>query len=70
MASNEIPTIGHWIDGAVVESGSGKSSPVFNPATGEQIASLGLADQAEIDRAVASAQAGFQVWSKLSIAKR
>jgi malonate-semialdehyde dehydrogenase (acetylating)/methylmalonate-semialdehyde dehydrogenase len=70
MASNEIPTIGHWFDGQVVESTSGNTSAVFNPATGEQVASLGLADQGEIDRAVASAQAGFEVWSKLSIAKR
>jgi malonate-semialdehyde dehydrogenase (acetylating)/methylmalonate-semialdehyde dehydrogenase len=70
MGQAEIRTIGHWIDGGVVESASGNTSPVFNPATGEQIGSLGLADQGEIDRAVASAQAGFQVWSKLSIAKR
>ena len=30
-----MKTISHWIDGRVVESNSGNTSPVFDPATGE-----------------------------------
>ena len=35
--------IHHWIDGKVVESTSGRTSPVFNPATGEQSGEFALA---------------------------
>ena len=37
---------------------SGRFSPVFNPATGEQTAELGLSSAAEVDRAVAGGQGG------------
>src|SRR6185437_13458051 len=69
-AEESIPHIGHWIDGAVVPSTSGRTAPVFNPATGEVSGRVALADQAEIDAALASAGRGFQVWSGYSIAKR
>ena len=35
--------ISHWIDGKVVECTSGRSAVVYNPATGEQSASVDLA---------------------------
>ncbi len=68
--STSTPTIAHWIDGAERLSSSGRTSPVFNPATGAVTGQLGLADQAEIDAAIASAERGFAVWSGYSIAKR
>ena len=70
MSSENTTVIPHWIDGARVDSTSGNTAPVYNPATGEEIARVGLASQEEIDRAVASAQQGFETWSKLSIARR
>ncbi|MRX43420.1 aldehyde dehydrogenase family protein, partial [Agromyces kandeliae] len=69
-ATTELPQIGHWIDGAPSVSTSGRTAPVFNPATGAVRAEVALADQAEIDAAIASAQRGFEVWSGYSIAKR
>lgn len=66
----EKPVIGHWIDGALRASTSGRTAPVYNPATGAVQAEVALADQAEIDAAIASAVAGFKVWSGYSIAKR
>ena len=63
-------TIGHWIDGATRPSRSGRTAPVFNPATGAVSAEVALADQTEIDAAIASAQAGFDTWRQISIAKR
>jgi malonate-semialdehyde dehydrogenase (acetylating)/methylmalonate-semialdehyde dehydrogenase len=66
----DVPVIGHWVDGALRASGSGRTAPVYNPATGAVRAQVALADQAEIDAAIASAQAGFEVWSGFSIAKR
>lgn len=65
-----VRTITHWIDGANHTSASGRTAPVYNPATGAVQAQVALADEAEIATAIASAQAGFQKWSKFSIAKR
>ncbi|GAB6859739.1 CoA-acylating methylmalonate-semialdehyde dehydrogenase [Microbacterium xylanilyticum] len=65
-----VPVLGHWIGGAAVASSSGRTAPVFNPATGAVQAQVALADDAEIAAAIASAKAGFQVWSGYSIAKR
>ena len=62
--------ISHWIDGELVESTSGNTAPVHNPATGEVIAEVALASEEEIARAIASAQRGFETWSAMSMARR
>ncbi len=63
-------TIGHLIDGKRVDGTSGRSSAVFNPATGDQTSELALASLDEVDIAVASAKAAFETWSKVSVARR
>lgn len=68
--SSTTATINHWIDGAVHESSSGRTAPVHNPATGEVSGHVALADQKEIDAAIASASRGAEHWRGLSIAKR
>jgi malonate-semialdehyde dehydrogenase (acetylating)/methylmalonate-semialdehyde dehydrogenase len=62
--------ITHWIHGKPVESSGERTQPVFNPATGEEIASLGLGTAADVDRAVASAAEAFEVWSRYPLGKR
>ena len=62
--------IHHLIDGQMVESTSGRTSPVFNPATGQQTGELALASVDEVDAAVASAQRAFEEWRSFSIARR
>ena len=62
--------IHHLIDGQMVEGSSGRTSPVFNPATGQQTGELALASVAEVDAAVASAQRAFDEWRSFSIARR
>src|SRR5688572_1120065 len=62
--------ISHWIDGAERPSSSGRTAPVYNPATGAVQAQVALADETEIDEAIASAQRGYELWSRYSIAKR
>lgn len=62
--------IDHWINGALVPSTSGRTSPVYNPATGKQQASVGLASVAEVDAAVASAKEAFTSWRLASLSKR
>ncbi len=49
---------------------SGRTSPVYNPATGEQTGELDLADVGEVDAIVASARKAFEEWKNLSVAKR
>ncbi len=70
LPATSVREISHWIDGAERPSSSGRTAPVFNPATGAVKARVALADQSEIDAAIASAQRGFEVWSGFSIAKR
>ncbi len=63
-------TIDHWINGALAPSASGRSGPVYNPATGEQQATVGLASAAEVDAAVAAACAAFPMWRATSLSRR
>ena len=65
-----MKTISHWIDGRIVESTSGNTSPVYDPATGSQTAEVGLASVAELDAAVAAAKAAFPAWRSSSLSKR
>ena len=65
-----LRTIDHWINGALVPSASGRTSPVYNPATGEVQAEVGLASIAEVDQAVANAKETFATWRLTSLSKR
>ena len=67
---NSLRTIDHWINGALVPSASGRTSPVYNPATGEVQAEVGLASIAEVDLAVANAKETFATWRHTSLSKR
>jgi malonate-semialdehyde dehydrogenase (acetylating) / methylmalonate-semialdehyde dehydrogenase len=67
---SKLPTITHWIAGASYASSSGRTAPVYNPALGKQTKQLALADQSDIEAAVAAASAAFTSWSELSIARR
>ena len=58
-----METVQHYINGKKVEGGSGRFSPVYNPATGEQQGQVPLANAAEIDRAVATAHEAFPAWA-------
>jgi malonate-semialdehyde dehydrogenase (acetylating)/methylmalonate-semialdehyde dehydrogenase len=68
--ASALRVIPHWFDGAEAPSSSGRTSPVYNPATGAISAQVALADEAEIARAVTSAQRGFTAWSEYSVARR
>src|SRR3954451_1123289 len=65
-----VNRISHWIDGAVVAGTSGRTSPVFNPATGLQTGEVELASSAEVATAVASAKAAAQEWRSSSLSRR
>ena len=74
-AVEQLPHTGYpntllFIDGQWVPSVSGRTLPVENPATGRQMASLARAERADLDKALAAAQRGFQVWRKVSAYER
>lgn len=60
----------HWIDGKSVTGESDRTSPVYDPATGEQTGVVHLADVADVDCAVASAAAAFPAWRATSLSRR
>lgn len=53
---------GHFIDGRQVEAAAGARMQSYDPATGKVFAEFAAGDAADIERAVAAAQAGFRRW--------
>ena len=62
--------VNHWIDNKIVESKSGRTAPVYDPALGVETKRVALANGAEISAAIASAKKAFPSWSQTSLAKR
>ena len=67
---SNLPVVGHWIDNAEVASNSGRVADVYDPALGVVTKHVALANQSEIERAIASASKAFPAWRDLSLAKR
>ncbi len=62
--------IPHYIGGRVVTGRSGRSGPVYNPATGQKTHEVDFASPGEVQAAVASAQAAFPAWRATSLSRR
>ena len=56
---------GEWQDAA-----DGRTLPVFNPATGAEIGRVAHAGIADLDRALAAAQKGFEAWRDVPAIER
>ncbi len=65
-----VTQIGHWIGGEIVLGRSGRSGPVYEPATGRQSAEVAFASPEEVDAAVAAAKEAFPAWRALSLSRR
>ncbi len=55
--------VAHFIAGRSVAGTGTRSQPVFNPATGQVARQVTLGEAADVDAAVAAAQAAFPKWS-------
>jgi malonate-semialdehyde dehydrogenase (acetylating)/methylmalonate-semialdehyde dehydrogenase len=62
--------VNHWINGRRVAGTSGRSGPVYNPATGELAREVYFASVEEVDAAVAAAKAAFPAWRATSLSRR
>src|SRR5437588_5430031 len=65
-----IRRITHWIGGRAVPGESGRSGPVYNPATGRQTGAVDFASAEEVDRTVQTAKEAFPAWRALSLSRR
>ena len=66
----DVKRISHWIGGRIVAGTSGRSGPVYNPATGGQTGAVDFATVEEVDRAVQAAKEAFHAWRAMSLSKR
>ncbi|HEY7589539.1 MAG TPA: CoA-acylating methylmalonate-semialdehyde dehydrogenase [Candidatus Limnocylindrales bacterium] len=62
--------VNHWIGGRLVAGQSGRSGPVYNPATGALARQVDFASREEVDAAVRAAKAAFPGWRATSLSKR
>ena len=58
------PSLHMIIAGERISGGGRRTHAVVNPATGETIGELPLAEPADLDRALEAAQRGFRLWRK------
>ncbi|WP_349740892.1 CoA-acylating methylmalonate-semialdehyde dehydrogenase [Roseateles cavernae] len=63
VAFSSSKDITHYIGGAAAEATAGRNQPVYNPATGAVARQLQLGSAADVDKAVAVAQAAFPAWA-------
>jgi len=66
---NTPTLIQHLINGQTT-SGGQRTQPVYNPATGQAIATLQLADKLTVEQAIASAHAAYPAWRATPPLKR
>ena len=60
------PNVQLFINGQWCAALSGRTIPVVNPATHQTIGTVAFAEQADLDRALEAAEAGFKVWRQVS----
>ena len=64
------PIVVHWIADKHVASNSGRTAPVYDPALGVVTKQVALANEDEINAAVAAASGAFATWKDVPQAKR
>jgi malonate-semialdehyde dehydrogenase (acetylating) / methylmalonate-semialdehyde dehydrogenase len=63
-------TLEHYIGGKRVAGNSGRTSPVYHPASGAIDMNVPLASAEEVGKAVAAAKAAFPAWAETSALRR
>ncbi|HCA84265.1 MAG TPA: gamma-aminobutyraldehyde dehydrogenase [Streptomyces sp.] len=63
--TTELRRLRNYIDGAFRDAADGRTTEVINPATGEAYATAPLSAAADVDAAMAAAEAAFPAWRDL-----
>jgi malonate-semialdehyde dehydrogenase (acetylating)/methylmalonate-semialdehyde dehydrogenase len=66
----ELEHVNHWIAGKLVPGTSGRSGPVYNPATGKVARQVDFASVEEVDAAARAAREAFKGWRATSLSRR
>ena len=66
---NDTYTVSHFINGKTSVSGD-RQLPIYNPAKGEVIAQVCVANKTVVDEAVAAAKNAFKTWSQTTASQR
>ena len=67
---SKVETVSFFIDGAWEKPEGRATQPVTNPASGEVLAEVPFANEADVDRAVRSAHAAFLKWRAVPVVDR
>jgi succinate-semialdehyde dehydrogenase/glutarate-semialdehyde dehydrogenase len=70
MTTSSYPDTRLLIANEWVDATSARTIPVINPATGQPIGTVAHASIADLDRALAAAQTGFDTWRAMSAVER
>jgi len=70
MSTTAVQTLKSFIGGQWVESTSGQTEVVPNPATGETLAYVPISNRDDLNRAVEAAKEAFKTWSKTPVPRR
>ncbi len=65
-----MAVVSHYVGGKAFAGSSKRTAPVYDPALGTVSKEVALASAADLDKAVAVANAAFPAWRDLSVAKR
>jgi betaine-aldehyde dehydrogenase len=70
MSTTATTPLRNFIDGEFVESSEGATTPILNPATGQEIGQAASSSDADVDRAVAAARRAFRGWATTTPGER
>ncbi len=62
--------IGHFVGGAALAGGSGRTAPVYDPNTGDVQSLVALASRREVESAIADSEAASDEWRRQNPQKR
>ncbi|WP_146116305.1 aldehyde dehydrogenase family protein, partial [Paenibacillus sp. AR247] len=70
QVQDQVQQLHNYVGGRWVPSGGGRSEPVYNPATGEEIARVPLSTLDDLNHAVSAAAEAFPSWSGTPVPRR
>ena len=70
VVSSNIQQLHHYVNGEQVAGTSGRFGDIFSPSRGTKTSEVPLASKAEVEAAIAVAQAAFPAWAATSVLAR